>query len=52
MYPLYLFNPSVISSDGQSLLCGLIVSLLFLFQYRRLQAQIDRQEMLDRFLES
>ncbi|MDB5252437.1 MAG: hypothetical protein JWP27_1606 [Flaviaesturariibacter sp.] len=52
MHPLYFFHPSLLSADERSLLCGIAVSLLFYVNYRRLQAQIDRQEMLDSFLES
>lgn len=52
MYLLHFFNTAYFSADEQSLCLGLLVSALFYLQYRKLQYQMDREEMLDRFLKS
>jgi hypothetical protein len=50
MYPLRFINTAILSSDEQSLLAGLLVSCLFGLYYRKLQRQIDREDLLDGFL--
>lgn len=49
-YLLQFFDTAILSGEGQSLIAGLVVSWLFYLNYRKLQYEIDRQEMLDRFL--
>ena len=52
MYPLHLINTALLSTDEQSLVAGVVLSVLFGLYYRKLQRQINRQELLDRFLNS
>ena len=51
MHLLHFLNLPYVSADGQSLFIGLFITLLFYLNYRKLEQEMEKQEMLDAFLQ-